>query len=270
MLALEQDGTTVGALSFGADAYLAAVDIDGDADLLVDFTPDDEQQQQELRDAIDYLEAELPGVPHTTMLLWRCYLGSNTKVIDGLSELSDGRSARIRVRALRATGLFAARIVYASHKIVGRSATDFTAGRRLRRTELAFEYEAKNCPSVVTTPARATVDGRFVVGGVRHAVVAVHGTMACALPLAAELRQLVRNYPAVLRFEHDTWLPISDNAKQLTEAVTRLELDQVTLVAHSRGGLVARECAARLRKSTQLDVRVITLGTPFEGTPMPL
>ena len=58
--------------------------------------------------------------------------------------------------------------------------------------------------------------------------------MACALPLAEALRK--RAGPtSVVRFEHDTWLPIIDNASELAARLADVGARDVLLVAHSRG-----------------------------------
>jgi hypothetical protein len=50
--------------------------------------------------------------------------------------------------------------------------------------------------------------------------------------------------------------------------VARLELDDVLFIAHSRGGLVARETGVALRRDADVRLRLVTLGTPFAGTPL--
>jgi pimeloyl-ACP methyl ester carboxylesterase len=95
-------------------------------------------------------------------------------------------------------------------------------------------------------------------------VVFVHGTFSCCIP------SLVAAGPfrsPTYRFEHDTFRPITDNADELVQAVNRLlQPAPLYLVAHSRGGLVARLAARRL--SQDCPVRVLTYGTPHLGTPL--
>jgi pimeloyl-ACP methyl ester carboxylesterase len=67
------------------------------------------------------------------------------------------------------------------------------------------------------------------------------------------------------RFEHDTWPPVTQNAEELVAFLNKLDADHVTLIAHSRGGLVATRAA---QNSTRKGIRVITLGTPFLGAPI--
>ena len=76
----------------------------------------------------------------------------------------------------------------------------------------------------------------------------------------------------VARFEHDTFVPITENIRALTGELQRLALlghTRILLIAHSRGGLVACQAAARLRSSQPaMKVKVWTLGTPHRGTPL--
>jgi pimeloyl-ACP methyl ester carboxylesterase len=96
-------------------------------------------------------------------------------------------------------------------------------------------------------------------------IVFVHGTYSCAIPHLALLHPL--KLPAY-RFEHDTFRPVAANADDLTAAIRSLipHKAKVHLVAHSRGGLVCRLAARELCASR--DVRVLTFGTPHEGTPL--
>src|SRR5205807_1790437 len=68
--------------------------------------------------------------------------------------------------------------------------------------------------------------------------------------------------------EHDTWLPIQDNAQELADHLAGLEVERAVLIGHSRGGLVSRQ-AAEIAQAQHPDIRIrcVTLGTPFKGTP---
>lgn len=71
-------------------------------------------------------------------------------------------------------------------------------------------------------------------------------------------------------FEHDTFRPIQENAETLAQLLqTHLTAKHILLIAHSRGGLVARLAAHLVRKRTRTPaVEVYTCGTPYEGTPI--
>jgi hypothetical protein len=95
-------------------------------------------------------------------------------------------------------------------------------------------------------------------------IVFVHGTFSCSLP---NLALLLPFQAPVFRFEHDTFQQITSNSDELVNAVTQLlEPDPLHLVAHSRGGLVARLAARKLVKHCPVVVR--TYGTPHLGTPL--
>jgi hypothetical protein len=83
--------------------------------------------------------------------------------------------------------------------------------------------------------------------------------------MATALRQWVPDR-RIVRFEHDTWHDIADNSDVLAQQVARIRANDVTFIAHSRGGLVARRAAEKLTSQGWAGGRVIALGTPFAGT----
>ena len=119
-------------------------------------------------------------------------------------------------------------------------------------------------------------------------VVFVHGGLSCCFDAFADLfRRIESNLrtpgpdagaAVFLRFEHDTYHPISVNAERLCELV-RDKLSQYSragqetellLIAHSRGGLVARLASDILidRGLWSKDrLEVFTYGSPHRGTP---
>jgi hypothetical protein len=102
-------------------------------------------------------------------------------------------------------------------------------------------------------------------------VVVVHGTFACAVETAHRLRTLCPR-ARVARFEHDTFLPISDNVASLVEHLERLSdrgESEILLLSHSRGGLVSSQAAEAMNHLRSAPhVTVWTLGTPHFGTPL--
>lgn len=123
---------------------------------------------------------------------------------------------------------------------------------------------ASRYPEVADLPARSVSD----------AVVFVHGTLSCGL---AHIREVAAAVPAipglqVLRFEHDTFLPVLDNAQELVELINKVSAGpraEIILIGHSRGGLVARAAAAQFAKHPGgPNVGVCTFGTPHRGTPL--
>ena len=100
------------------------------------------------------------------------------------------------------------------------------------------------------------------------AVVVVHGTMSNAVQFAAAVSGCTPPGVPVLRFEHDTWRSLEDNAAELAALVESCIQGNAVLIAHSRGGLVATRVAQKLRVGTSRSISVVTLGTPFNGTAM--
>ncbi|OLT55210.1 triacylglycerol lipase [Cellulosimicrobium sp. CUA-896] len=191
-------------------------------------------------------------------VLWRTYAGEGTDVVDGVLRTARERGVfgRVRLAARRGAAILVGRIVMiASHGAL-KHRSDPTRRDRLAEYSAADRETVDTCPDV--SYARSYDD----------AVVAVHGTMSCAVPIAATLRELLPRLATVLRFEHDTWQPLVSNADELADAlVRRVRPRRVTLVAHSRGGLVARH-AMHLLREQGVETTVISLGTPYLGTPL--
>jgi pimeloyl-ACP methyl ester carboxylesterase len=114
-------------------------------------------------------------------------------------------------------------------------------------------------------------------------VVLVHGGLSNGLAnfgdtLIGGPAPLLRPGPGfnVFRFEHDTWLPVEENVRELTALVRRkLRGERLLFIGFSRGGVVAARTAARLRELGAIaepahpgshgDVAVMTFGTPHRG-----
>lgn len=191
-------------------------------------------------------------------VVWRTYVGEGTDVVDGALRTSRANAffGSITLPARRGAAILVGRIMLLASRGALRQRKDPTSRQRLAEYMSADPTTARHCPDVSDA-------GRH-----ESPVIAVHGTMSCAIPIAATLREVLPQPASVLRFEHDTWGPVVQNAQDLTEAlVGRVGARSATLVAHSRGGLVARH-AAHLLRSRGVDVRVISLGTPYRGTPM--
>ena len=272
-LRLGSESGRVGSLVFAPDAVVLAVPPGaGHVDLeYVDETlPAEGEQSDEAghghgrpfpRTGLEaLLRHELPGHAAATYLLVRLYHGDNSIGIDDLVDAQDrGRGHRLDLAALRETGGFVvARALLAVHRRLPKDGRDFTAAKRRLRAEALRPTTARESPDLSRCDA--------VHGG--RAVVAVHGTMACAVPLASSIRAVVPRGTPVLRFEHDTWLAVSVNAVELADHIGRLRLDRVVLVAHSRGGLVARQAAEMLAARGGTAVEVLALGSPHRGTPL--
>jgi hypothetical protein len=72
------------------------------------------------------------------------------------------------------------------------------------------------------------------------------------------------------RYEHDTFRPLSENSSELAGLISeRVHAQRLLIVAHSRGGLVARLALDDLsRRGYRGQVELYTFGTPHQGTPL--
>jgi pimeloyl-ACP methyl ester carboxylesterase len=247
----------MGAMVFGTSSFIVPIPADAWS-LEVFHQPSMIAEIAEVDKSLDALRREIPSEPVVRTLIWRLYLGTNTDVIDGTAEEHDGRFP-IKLGAANRAGLLVGRIVFSIHRAFGRDAKDPTAKLRRRICERDLQRSRLapfRCPDI------SEIDE-----GVESAVVAIHGTMASSFGLAAWLKERAAPVLPVWRFEHDTWLSIKKNSDELVAHLTRLGVKRVLLVAHSRGGLVARVAAKQLMAVTPT-VEAVTFGTPFAGTPI--
>lgn len=231
---------------------------DDKATLEVEYLPGraDEQRMKRMlyRYGEDACELE-------TLIEWRAYAGHRTGVVDGWTSMrQSGRG-------------YVASFVGVSGFVVARALRRFTTpeptlrfdSRRQSRLE---EQEAANSAVADTCPRLDEVDPPMDTD---TAIVFVHGTASCGI---AGLKDLLRP-PAVMpcpviRFEHDTFVPIIENVRDLVAGIeSRLRVCRLLLVAHSRGGLVAVDAAKVLRdRGYAADITVCSFGTPYQGTPL--
>ena len=242
----------VGSMVFAADSVIIPLPAGADS-VSVRYLPDPGFQHDEAIDAENRIAASI-GLPARPMLIWRAYFGTNTFIIDGVQRTGRAGWRQVKLAGLGA-GVLVARIVFAAHRKLPGPRPDPSASRRRRSWELSDPKTAAACADI-----------RDLSGVHPHIAVAVHGTMASAVEMAALLRSR-KDWP-VVRYEHDTWLPIEANARELAEQLDRLEVTTAVLIGHSRGGLVLRHAAEIAQaKMPGLVVRSVTLGTPFGGTP---
>ncbi|WP_405806258.1 hypothetical protein OG729_13675 [Streptomyces sp. NBC_00210] len=144
---------------------------------------------------------------------------------------------------------------------------DPTFNKRLAHWLAKLEGDADEHPEVSDLPDRSLA----------NEIVFIHGALSCGLANLPSLKSELARVAAhrrILRFEHDTFLPIDNNGEQLSRILRKkLSADsraKVVLVGHSRGGLVARWVANDLLDAGYAPdrIRVVTFGTPHEGTPI--
>lgn len=247
---LDDDGEPLGAVVFGATCCVAVLPA-GTEEFRVDYLPTDIEELAEHAAAHQALAAYGQGDVYQ-MILWRTYFGTNTHITDAISGLGQWVKSSARSITERG-GVLIGRIFHAkAHP--KKFMRDITRHKRLIKALNDDPEFAYRCPDL---PDIQDATGKIVI--------VVHGTMACGVSLARDIKNILGEDTPVGRFEHDTWLPVAHNAQELVELLNVLSAEQVTLIAHSRGGLVATLAAA---KTTHKDVRVIALGTPFRGTPL--
>jgi pimeloyl-ACP methyl ester carboxylesterase len=98
-------------------------------------------------------------------------------------------------------------------------------------------------------------------------------TKAARLALTANGNPIDTTIDAILTFDYENLnTPIQENARLLKEALERVGINahdtkNVTIIAHSMGGLITRWLVEKLHGDEFID-RVILCGTPNEGTPL--
>jgi hypothetical protein len=134
---------------------------------------------------------------------------------------------------------------------------DFTMAARLERSESVYAQQASQVPRLEASsmPKQGDV-----------CVVWVHGTASCGLEGIKDLPVLPQI--PMYRFEHDTFHEIIENAEELALRINNLGYPRTHILAHSRGGLVARLCQQMLSNRYGKQSSVATFGTPHRGTPM--
>jgi hypothetical protein len=197
----------------------------------------------------------------TTIFDWRGYFGNESAVIDGWTLMR--RSGKGFVASFRGTtGFVVGNVMRRLSDRQPAFTTDPTMLHRLEAMEAKYPALATLIPRLRLRPPVVTPS----------ATVFVHGTMSCALASLKDLYDIPAR-PTVeptFRYEHDTFKPIHENGIDLGEKIHAvLQVQRLTMVAHSRGGLVARSARAQLRKmGFGGQVQILTVGTPHRGTPI--
>lgn len=227
------------------------------------------EAEVELTYEFDEKEKVLDGSPFTGSytLDWRAYLGRGTAIIDGRtgpSNFSGTAPIRLKfvVRGLpRVPGLLVGYVLRQTGRLLDISfPRDPTFPSRRQQAELDHKALANQIPSV------------DAVAGITRPMIAIfiHGTHSHGLESLKDLAPLQPGQCSLFRYEHDTFLPVSSNANELAQIIQRyFSTPNLTLIAHSRGGLVARLTKLVLEKMKYPSpIRVMTFGTPHCGTPL--
>jgi hypothetical protein len=255
---LKIDGTGFAGISFCADRFVVRVP-NGVSAIALQYSPDDGFQAEEWQAMERGLRTHVNG-EITPIVIWRAYVGEQTASVDGTSSSELGRWTRISLAATTRTTYLIGRIAMTINSRRRTLTRDPTRARRLAKWTADQPAIVQRSPELAA--ARLTQ---------QCAVIAVHGTMSSAVPMALKLEAAVGPDVTVFRFEHDTWAPIYDNVTDLMNILRNADQPVLDLVfvGHSRGGLIARQVANLIKhEKPEWKVQVITLGTPFLGTPL--
>jgi hypothetical protein len=255
---LQLDDSGFAGVSFCADRFVVRVP-SGVSAIALQYSPDEGFQADEWRAMERVLRTYVDG-EITPIVVWRAYVGENTATIDGASNAEIERWKRISLGLTDRTTYLVGRVAMIINSRRRAPTNDPTHAKRLAKWEAQDPDTVRNCPELGTAPLTP-----------QRALIAVHGTMSCAIPMAATLHGDVGARVTVFRFEHDTWARIYDNVTDLMDKLRSAHQPALDLVfvAHSRGGLIARHVADLIRREQPpWRVQVITLGAPFLGTPL--
>lgn len=191
------------------------------------------------------------GGEEDSYVLVDAFIGDSTVRSTALARVRDG-VAHVRLRlGGRVAVLLGTRIRVAAERRAARDRDPFWE-ERLARLESDPKHAAlaEKHPQLKNAPKTD-----------EPIAVLVHGTFSSCVPVLADVSGHVGDTP-LYRFEHDTTRPVTANAGELLSLLTHISSPHVTLIGHSRGGLVATLVSAQLDSTKN----VITLGTPHRGT----
>ena len=248
------------------DAFIAiCVDADfEELEIVYHPTIPDEERAYHILAAQERDECFKP--PHEELFDWEGYFGNNTLVVGGRVRFDldadawqpgyPPNSRKLSVALGGRSGVILGRVTHLAGRPLDRPDVDPSAPGRVHIREAEM-------PAVANAYPRLEAD--VATGPGPPVAVLVHGTFSCGMVIA---ESLFANFGAIgaRRFEHDTFLPVAENAKHLVDLIeTHLPRDaQILFVAHSRGGLVASLASALLGSRA----RVLSCGTPYRGTPL--
>jgi hypothetical protein len=201
----------------------------------------------------------------------RFYVGARSATLLGLHPLRTYTPIptgweRAKVQAGRRSGMCAATVLRTLGKWAKELNTDPMFDTRLQYAE--HLHGQRGWP--LLTRAQLPASGRIWV--------LVHGTLSSCYQAFEGLPASIFGTDPVFRFEHDTCAELSVNEDALCDCLVHASAGvEIVLLAHSRGGLIARGAGKRLthagelrdkRLTAPLNVRVLTFGTPHRGTPL--
>lgn len=199
---------------------------------------------------------------------WRAYLGGGTAILDGRT----GPWNNYWNKPLRRLKFILKGLPPLPGFLVG-----FVLRQTGRRSSLTLSRDPYFLPrqsqaeSTYPDLARQVPDLSYISGiSTQSASIFVHGTLSHGLKGLSDLPSLQAGQQSLFRYEHDTFLSVDSNGEELAQLIgSRINANVLTLIAHSRGGLVARLARLNLQRASYPgEIRIVTLGTPHLGTPL--
>jgi pimeloyl-ACP methyl ester carboxylesterase len=254
-LRFEVDGESVALLSVALDCFAVAIPAEAVAITVRVGHDQGLADRPTMVSSLPLPRDEAPANGFDELIVWRVYSGSNSLIREAWTLARKGVH-RLLMGAVDGPCFAVGRAVRSRSRTLDAEHGDPTFSLRLGWAEKKI--------------AAHLLQERLVAGAGKFgdAVVVVHGTMSTAVHFAAAVSKCTPPGVPVLRFEHDTWRSLEENAADLAGLLESHVQGSTVLVAHSRGGLVATRAAQKLQVRTSRSLSVVTLGTPFDGTAM--
>lgn len=275
------------------DSYVLIWKPESVTTLNIEYTVPEKEYRRSL-----ILEQDEPNGVASVALEWFATLGTSTPIHTGEEPLKpSGRVKKATLFLSERMGFILARIV--RFKVISppKRASDPYYQRRLHKleSESLLHNEMFNLvdkvPNLKSYLARfsiyekdsQTTDQRIKELTTKHnhikqIVVFVHGTFSCGIRMVSDICNDSSIRPDKnqlwLRYEHDTFFPIRDNADELSYFLQFLHkhvTKNILLVCHSRGGMVGISAFDTMLSKKLVEpetIEVCTYGTPHLGTPM--
>ena len=241
MLRFAVDGDPVALLSVALDCFAVAIPASTVAVTVRVGTEMALASGSTMAKELELPRREAPEEGYDEMIVWRVYSGTNSFIYDTWTLAKDGVH-RLLMGAITGPVFAVGRAVRARSRAVDAERGDPSFSVRLGWAERKIEDELLRERLV----AKA--------GPFGDAVVVVHGTMSNSVQLAAAVSECAPTGVPVLRFEHDTWRSLEDNASEFATLVQSRIRGRAVLVAHSRGGLVATRASQKMLVGTSRSV----------------
>ena len=193
-------------------------------------------------------------------------------------SISGRDETEIRITRLPSQGLVTTRSLGGSLKILFRKLVGRRVGLGYDWPHLSLvSYASDGTPRYEHDPAMV----RQAVSTARRALLLVHGIIGDTVGMARAAGlgrwRLREAFDVVLALDYENLdTPVERTAYELAEALRTIGIDagggqpgpRLTILAHSRGGLVSR-CFIERQGGASVVERLITCGTPHAGSPWP-